>query len=186
MQHVLWKRSYTGFPSPTFHLVGWSVGYWGFTFWQHLRSCQVGHRLVTVHTHGDFIIYPTGKSGGWHHETQYPTQIHYYPDTELTLLMLSASLGSDRYNLYKSLVWRDQELNSRSPARESRALPIRLLYPMWQHLSSYQDRYSLWKRFHRWFPPSVISSSSSARFVDKGLILVIDNFHYQPALWWQW
>ena len=37
----------------------------GFTSWQHLQSYQVGHRLVTVRTHGDFIVLPhwVGKPG---------------------------------------------------------------------------------------------------------------------------
>ena len=59
---------------------------------------------------------------------QFPTQPHY-PDTELTspcpiLLLLSTKLGSDKYQVYKSLVWLDQEPNSGTPTSEACALPI--------------------------------------------------------------
>ena len=61
--------------------------------------------------------------------TQYPTQFHYL-NTELTshhpvlLLMPNAKLGSNKYKLLKSLIWLDRNPNSRSPAREVRALPV--------------------------------------------------------------
>ena len=53
------------------------------------------------------------------------TQSHY-PDTEPTspcpiLLMLSANLGSDKYQFYKSLVWIDHEPNSRFGHRDQLA-----------------------------------------------------------------
>ena len=78
-----------------------------FTSSQHLKSYGDGYRLVTVHTHGDFIVLPhweTRPSASWP-----PTQLHY-PDTKPTslypiLIMLSTWLGSDRYKLNKSLVW---------------------------------------------------------------------------------
>ena len=37
----------------TYLLVGW-----GFTSWQHLRSYQYRQQLVTVYTHGEFIVLP--------------------------------------------------------------------------------------------------------------------------------
>ena len=60
--------------------------------------------------------------------TPYPTQPHY-PDTEPTspspnLLMLSARLGSEKYQFYNSLVWLDREANSWSSSFEARVLPI--------------------------------------------------------------
>ena len=69
-----------------------------------LHSCGTGpvgdeYRLVTVHTHGDFIVLPQVVGT----MTCYPTQSHY-PDTEPTcafpipiLIMLSTWLGSDKY-----------------------------------------------------------------------------------------
>ena len=60
--------------------------------------------------------------------TRYPTLSHYL-DTELNspspiLLMSSIRLESDKYQFDKSLVWRDLEPNSRSPAHETCALLI--------------------------------------------------------------
>ena len=43
--------------------------------WQHLRSYEDWY-LVSVHTHGDFIVLP-------HIMIQYRTE-SYYPDSELT------------------------------------------------------------------------------------------------------
>ena len=63
---------------------------------------------MTVHTHGDFHnVAPYGNQAA-SSITQNPTQFHY-PDTVLInpcaiLAMLSAMLGSDKYQLDKSLV----------------------------------------------------------------------------------
>ena len=38
--------------------IGWLVGCWGFTSWQH----PDGYRLVTVHTHGDCIAFPNWET----------------------------------------------------------------------------------------------------------------------------
>ena len=64
-----------------------------------LRSYQDGYRLVTMCIPGDFIVVPH-----WEIMLLAP-----YPDIELTspcpiLLMLSARLGSDKYQFYKLLV----------------------------------------------------------------------------------
>ena len=34
------------------------IDYWGFTFWQHLKSYQDGYRFAAVNTHGNFIMLP--------------------------------------------------------------------------------------------------------------------------------
>ena len=39
-----------------------------FTSYQHLRSYQDGYRLVTVHTHGDFMMLHSEKPGCQHHD----------------------------------------------------------------------------------------------------------------------
>ena len=66
-------------------------GCWSFMSLQNLRLYQDGYRLVTVHTHGDFIVLP-----------------HWYPNQSYCpcpiLLMPSTRLGSDKYQFYKSLV----------------------------------------------------------------------------------
>ena len=41
------------------------------------------------------------------------------------LIMPNTWLGSDKYTLFKSLIWLDRELNSYSPTRETKALSIR-------------------------------------------------------------
>ena len=103
------------------------VGCWSFASFQYLRSYQDGYWLVTVRTHGDFIVLA-------HWEIRPPTRwpdipLSHYPDSEITsicttLLMQSTRLGSDKYQIYKPLVWLDREPNSPSPAREARALPV--------------------------------------------------------------
>ena len=55
---------------------------WGFTSLQNLRLYQHDHQLVTVHTHGDFIVLPLGNQAAGT-MTRYLTQSHY-ADTELT------------------------------------------------------------------------------------------------------
>ena len=78
--------------------VGWLVS--SFISWQHLRSYQNGYWLVTVHTHGDFIVLP-------HWETRpsaprLPT-LSYYPVNQpislpcVILIMQNLWLGSDKY-----------------------------------------------------------------------------------------
>ena len=46
-------------------LVGWLAGCWEFYI---LATSKAIHRLVTMHTDGDFIVLPTGKSDCWHHD----------------------------------------------------------------------------------------------------------------------
>ena len=94
---------------------------------QHLSSHQNVDRLVTVYTHGDFIVLPDplgNQPVGI--MTSYPTQLRY-PDPDLTstssnLLRPSARLRiSKKYQFYKSY---NQEPNSQSPVWEARTLPI--------------------------------------------------------------
>ena len=115
------------------------VGGW-FTSWQHLRSYQDLWQCTVIAML--YIIRAASQEDQaykTHHDLMtYPTESHYH-DTELTspghiLLMLSARLGSDKYQFCKSLVRLDQESNSQPSAREAIALPIRppcrrLLYP---------------------------------------------------------
>ena len=80
-----------------------------------LRSYQDRYRLVTVHTHGDFIVLPHGKTLATITMTWYPTQSNYL-DVEPTspcpfLIIQSAWLGSDSYQFIKLLVWLDQGSN---------------------------------------------------------------------------
>ena len=70
----------------------------------HLWSYQKGHRLVTLCTHGDFILLPHWGNQATSTMIHYPTRSHY-PDTELpTVLLPSAKLGSDNYQFCKSFV----------------------------------------------------------------------------------
>ena len=74
---------------------------------------------MTVRTHVDLTVLPHWATSTM---TQYSTQSHH-PNTELT------SLG---HILFVSpLVLLDPEPNSPSPACEARALPIRLLRPVY-------------------------------------------------------
>ena len=72
---------------------GWLVDYWSFTSLQHLRSYQDGHWLVTVYTHGDFIVLPAMKSGHRHCDPISHSLTLSCP----ILLMPSARLGRDKY-----------------------------------------------------------------------------------------
>ena len=59
------------------------------------------HRLVTMHTHGDFIVLPHWET----RVTRYPTQSHH-PVTKPTspcplLIMPSPRLGSDKYQFLR-------------------------------------------------------------------------------------
>ena len=61
--------------------------------------------------------------------TRYHTQTHY-PGTELTspcplLITMRTRLGSDKYQIYKSLVWLEWEPNSWSPTHGTHALLTR-------------------------------------------------------------
>ena len=60
----------------------WYVAWWCLTSYQRLRSYQEGYQLVTLHTHGNFIVLPhweTRLAVQWHYI--HPSQWHY-PDTE--------------------------------------------------------------------------------------------------------
>ena len=87
------------------------VGSWSFIFWQHLRSYHDMYQLVREHTHGDFIVVPLGNHDPICHS------IMYYSDTEptspcLILLLPGVRLGSDKYQLCKSLAWPRWDSNS--------------------------------------------------------------------------
>ena len=106
------------------------VGRWGFTSLQHLRSYQDGYCLTfdSAHSWERHISTPQGNQATVT-ISRYPTHSHY-PDIETTslcpiLIMLSTRIGSDKNQFHKMLVWLNWELNSRSPAHEARALPIR-------------------------------------------------------------
>ena len=63
------------------------------------------------------------------------------------LVFASARLESDNYKVYWSLVWLDREPNSRYPAREASALPIRPPRPVeiggWQTCLSWHAKWNL-------------------------------------------
>ena len=105
-------------------LVGWS-----FTTWQYVGSYQDGYRLVTVHTHGNFIV----KNLATSNVTQYPTQPHY-PAAELTSpcpIPLNAERQTEKQEQYICIghCFDSTENHSRSPTPETRALPIRANVP---------------------------------------------------------
>ena len=121
---VVWSLLCSEYPTSTYPPPSGLklVGCWGFISWQHLRSYQDGYWLVTVSTHGAPQCCPIGKSGHQHHNLISPQS--HYPETELTspcpiILMQSSRLGRNKYQFYKSLLWLDWELNSRSPAAEA-------------------------------------------------------------------
>ena len=103
------------------------VGWWSFKTWQHLRSYKNRYSISDSVRSWWLYNYSATNLGNQAATastmTQYPTQSHY-PDIELTslcpiLLMLSIKLGSDRYQLCKSLVLLDWEFNSWSSAWEA-------------------------------------------------------------------
>ena len=121
---------------------------WSFTFWHHLRSYQAGYWLVTVDTHGDFIVLPYWKtrlSEPWRLysatllEDQavstmlwYPTQ-SYFTDTEPAspcpiLIMPSSWLGSDKYQFNKSTD------STTMPSQYQSVLSPTMMYEIRQHL----------------------------------------------------
>ena len=80
-----------------------------FTSWQHLRSYQDGYWVVTVHTHGNFILLP-------HWDSKLPaswpdfTVSHIILTLSLTShwpfqIMASTKLGKVKCKLCKVLVW---------------------------------------------------------------------------------
>ena len=83
------------------------VGYWRFRSWQYMKSHQDWSRLVTVFTHGDFIVRLYSETAStiiW-----YLTQSHY-PDTEHInpcpiLLMPNNRLTSDTHQICIPSVW---------------------------------------------------------------------------------
>ena len=86
---------------------------WNFTFWQHLRSYQDQCRLVTVHTHGNFIVLSQ-----WGKRIRPPAPCPNIPFSHIililswtapVLLMLSTKLGSDKYQF--SCHWFDSTEN---------------------------------------------------------------------------
>ena len=97
-----------------------------------IRSYQGRYRLITEHTHSNFIVLPCWLfrlSVLW--SNILPTQSHY-PDTELTSpcpipLMPSASLGNNKVQLFFSINnWFDSTVKQ-SPTHEPQGLPIRPL-----------------------------------------------------------
>ena len=79
----------------------------------HSHSAQVDSQLYSATPLGD-------KAATF--MTPFSSQ-SYYPNTVLThrcpiLVMSNASLGSDNHPYYKSLVWRNQNLNSQHSAQE--------------------------------------------------------------------
>ena len=108
------------------------------------KVIQDRYQLVTVHTRA----LPLGNlaTGSL---TRYPLQSHY-PDMVVTspcpmLLMPRPRLGSDKYQLYKSLIRLGQ--NCWSPASEAHALPITdfivLPHKCWSLLQP-SDTVSVW------------------------------------------
>ena len=78
-----------------------------FTSLQHLRSYQDGYRLVTVSTHGDFIVLPHWKTGPPAPLPDIPLNHIILRLSQPVLIMLSTWLISDKYKFYTSLVWLD-------------------------------------------------------------------------------
>ena len=79
---------------------------------------------------------------------QFPTESHY-PVTEPTspcpiLIMPSTKLGSNKYQLYKSLVWLDRGLNPRAPACETSAILCKQKI-MYKNPNLDPEVMSLWK-----------------------------------------
>ena len=104
------------------------VGCWKFTSWQHLRSYQDGHWLVTVRTHGGFIVLPNWgirPPAPWL-DTMLSTIVLVSPSPVLLLILSSY----EAYQFSKSMFWFDQEPNYRQPAFEAYTLPT------WLHVRS--------------------------------------------------
>ena len=169
------------------HHLGVSACY--FKSEQHLRSYQEGYRIVTVRIHGCF--YSAAPLGYRTTSTVigYPTESHY-SDTELTtlcliLIMPITWLGSDKYQLYKSLVWLDWGSKPRSPAREARAIPIGPPRPV-DHLGeacSNLNRWELCDPLHRtedkWITVNSVNLSVIVTLV-QGYVCVVKWHKYQP------
>ena len=83
-----------------------SVGCWQFLSWPYLRSYLDGYRLVTMRTHGDFIVlsqWQTRLPAPWSHYMI--THSSRYPDSGPIspcpiLIIPNAWLGRDKYKLF--------------------------------------------------------------------------------------
>ena len=119
----------------------WLDGCCSFRSWQHLRSYEVGYRLVTVRSHGDFTVLPY-----WDTWPQLPIWSHYpntdpgkagwrvlsYPVLCANLIMLSIRLGSNKSQFCKSLIWLSHIFYSWPSTWEACALPIRRTHPVYR------------------------------------------------------
>ena len=104
-----------------------------FTPWQHIRSYQYGYCIATVHTHTNFILADQLEDQATGTMTWHPVKFHY-PVIVLTSpcpipLALSVRLCSDKYQLYKSLVWLNRDSDCRPSAWEDCALSLWPIYP---------------------------------------------------------
>ena len=97
-----------------------SVGCWNFMFLHHLRSHQDGYRFVTVHTYVGFIVLPQ-----WAISLSHSVTFSWHRTDQSWPNHIKVRKWQVDCQFDKSLVWLDLESNSRSPARETRALLIR-------------------------------------------------------------
>ena len=119
-------------------------GYWSSTSRQHLRSYQDEYRLVTICTHGNFIVLP----GRQHHESYCHWHWHWhwdnrslsYPNTvkhqnrkwqvpiwralfQNTISANPTHFAKELF-IFNTLVWIERQADSWSPAHGACTLPI--------------------------------------------------------------
>ena len=113
------------------------VGCWSFTSWQRLESYHDGFWFVMVHTHGEFIVLTNWEIIIiW-----YPTQSHY-PVTEptspcLTLIMLSAWLGSDTHTFLSNLFDSIEEFASTDLQKWEKYMMYSFSHHVWSTIRIY-------------------------------------------------
>ena len=116
----LWTHTFTHAHTNHHSVLGWLL-----EFYVLATSKVLWVQILTGDRAPSLCLYSAAATGIM---TQYPASSHYL-DTEPTSpctipLMLRAWLWSDKYIIYKSFLWLDQKLDSRSPARGAHALPI--------------------------------------------------------------
>ena len=77
-------------------------------------TSEVGYRLVTVGTRGDFIVLPNGKPGHQHHDLiSHSVTVSWHRTNKSLPYPNNAKCQARKWqvSIFKSLIWLDQGLN---------------------------------------------------------------------------